>query len=318
MIDIVKRIRNILLTENVANISFDKFLLKNGYTDELAYILSDTAWMEPDTKFATRTTYAINGWHEYIRCSMCHSEIRSLIRPVQYGSVKHLFEDKNGCLCDKCRHNNPSKQSNKAKAMRWARYEKDSFLKERIAEVGEKFYDDCYIDAWAVDFKNTYGRKPTKEDFRLYFGRIFPRKSMNRHFNKELFSLWDSYLELKVCDYLNSIGYSEKYAVDFCNSKTDYVRNSMICVDGKYYQLDIFFPLISSAMEVEDFTTHSRTSDTEPYKQRADSFKHGPTYHAAKRTAAEKCGIILIELWEDNIRNGTFKEMIDIWLNPLI
>lgn len=319
MNDIVERIKSILLTENVANVPFDKFLKKNNYNQELNYILSVTSWMNSDTKFYTRTTYAINDLHDYIKCCICGKEIYSDIRPVWYKhDEKVIFSNTNECLCKNCRKQYPAKQSNTAKAIRWARGEKDPYLKSRILEIGSNFYDDSYINNWAINFKLQHDRKPTKEDFRLFFGRKFPRKSLNRHFNMELFSLWDSYLELKVCDYLNELGYMEKYSVEACQKVTDYVRNSMFKLNGKYYQLDIYFPLISVAIEVEDFTTHSKDSDVEPYKQRPEEYKHGPTYHDAKRNAANSIGIFLFELWEDSIRDKSFMETLNKWLNPII
>ena len=202
--------------------------------------------------------------------------------------------------------------------MRFAKREKDTHLKNRILKVAENFYDDNFINSWAIKFKQDSGRRPTKEDFRQYFGRQFPRKNSNRKFDKSLFDLWDSWLELKVCDYLKYLGYEEKYIKDICIDTTHFVRNSMFNDSGKWYQIDIYFPMLNIGIEIQDFETHDRDSDVAVYKQRPNSFKHGPTYHNQKKQAALNKGIIIIELWEDSIRDNTYKEIINKCLNQLI
>ena len=214
---------------------------------------------------------------------------------------------------------NYRKQSFKTRVARFARIERDPNKKQRILEVGENYYDDSYINEWAKTFKNDIGRRPTKKDFEEYFGRKFPRKSLNRNFDKSLFNLWDSYFELKVCDYINSIGYIEKRTVNDCISKIDYVRNSMFTLNKKkYYQIDIYFPLLDLGFEIQDFTTHSKNSDLEPYAQRAGVFKHGPSYHNEKRDAALQIGITIVEIWEDEIKNNEYKNIINKLLCQLI
>lgn len=210
------------------------------------------------------------------------------------------------------------KQTPLIKAKRFARLEKDPVKKQRILETYEIFYDDNKINNWAMEFNQTIRRKPTKSDFEEYFGRKFPRKSLYRNFDKTLFNLWDSWLELVVCDYLKQCGYSEIYIKDACTDYSQFVRNSMFFVNNKWYQIDIYFPAINFGIEIQDFTTHDKYSDTALYKQRVGCYKHGPTYHNQKINAAIEDGITIVELWEDEIRDKTFKEKIDKWLNQLI
>lgn len=79
--------------------------------------------------------------------------------------------------------------------------------------------------------------------------------------------------------------------------------------DGKLLELDFLMPSISLAIEVQDFTTHSRDSDTEisTYRTRKKkSYKKGPTYHELKRTLArEQLNVDLVDIWEDTILEGT-------------
>lgn len=75
-------------------------------------------------------------------------------------------------------------------------------------------------------------------------------------------------------------------------------------------ELDIWLPELNLALEVHDFTTHSRTSDTElsGYREHATTgspYKKGPTYHERKRRLArEQLGVTVIDVWEDTVRMG--------------
>lgn len=76
-----------------------------------------------------------------------------------------------------------------------------------------------------------------------------------------------------------------------------------------YLELDLWLPELNFAIEVHDFTTHSRTSDSEPMryfqKHLGKKFKKGPTYHERKRRlAAEQLGVEVFDLWEDTVRLG--------------
>lgn len=74
-------------------------------------------------------------------------------------------------------------------------------------------------------------------------------------------------------------------------------------------ELDFWLPELSLAIEVQDFTTHSRTTENElaeySFSKEKGIFKSGPSYHKRKRALAkEQLGLELIELWEDEIRLG--------------
>ena len=98
----------------------------------------------------------------------------------------------------------------------------------------------------------------------------------------------------------------------------DFVRNSMFNYDNKWYQIDIYFPYFNLGFEIQDFETHDKNSDTQIYRQRVGEYKHGPSYHNAKKIAASRVGIIIVEIWEDDIRNESYKEIINKCLNQII
>ncbi len=284
---------------------------------EIKFIQEYTKNIEGNIDFNTRIFYTINKRPTNVCCYNCGAPIYKNIKPVKYykSKDKTINNDINIYLCDNCNPKHYCKQSYKTRAIRFANLEKDSIKKQQILKIGENFYNDEFINNWAIQFKNNVGRRPTKTEFENYFGRKFPRKSFHRNFDKTLFDLWDSYFELTVCDYLNELGYTEKRTVIDCIATTDYVRNSMFSLDKKtYYQIDIYFPLLNIGFEIQDFATHSKNRDDEPYVQRANSFKHGPTYHNAKMSAAKNIGITIIELWEDEIKNNKYKKIIDTLL----
>lgn len=145
-----------------------------------------------------------------------------------------------------------------------------------------------------------------------------------------MFDLWDSYLELKVVDLLNSCGFTEKTDISKCKSETDFIRNKFWKTSNKSnsstLQIDIYFPVKQIGFEIEDFATHSKNSDTEPYSingvTRSDYvFKKGPKYFDSKSKFFSSVGISVFELWEDDIRSGKFisiiENIINVKLNPL-
>lgn len=83
-------------------------------------------------------------------------------------------------------------------------------------------------------------------------------------------------------------------------------------LQGHVYELDFWIPSLSLAFEVQDFATHSKNSDNEAGLFRGGPLiKKGPTYHELKRTLAkDQLGVTLIDVWQDQIRDGSYKDII--------
>lgn len=81
---------------------------------------------------------------------------------------------------------------------------------------------------------------------------------------------------------------------------------------NKKLEIDLLLEELKLGFEVQDFSTHSRTSDVEssPYKN-LKLVKKGPEYHDRKRSLAlELLGVKVIDLWEDEILDGSFKNKV--------
>lgn len=61
------------------------------------------------------------------------------------------------------------------------------------------------------------------------------------------------------------------------------------------------FPQASVALEVNDFYSHNKESDSIPFAH--GGFKRGPSYHERKRELCHEHNIELLFLWEDEIKN---------------
>ena len=79
------------------------------------------------------------------------------------------------------------------------------------------------------------------------------------------------------------------------------------------YELDIYIPELSLAFEVQDFTTHSRESDEEiGHPWRRNGIKNGPRHHELKRRLAlEQLSVTVLDIWEDEILDGSFHSTIE-------
>ena len=118
-----------------------------------------------------------------------------------------------------------------------------------------------------------------------------------------------------VCNYIDSLEVDYKY-----------VRNNrMIVVPGSKgkWEIDIYFPDLKMGFEIQDFSTHSKDKDDEeanlPRKNGFKPFlKKGPTYHKKKRDAAWNMGIKVVEIWEDEIKNNSYKTIVREALNEAL
>ena len=178
-----------------------------------------------------------------------------------------------------------------------------------FSENSYDLLDGDLVNLWAKNFKQTFGRKPCRGDFEEHFGIQFPRRStrVEKGYDVSLFNIWDSYLELKLVDALKYSDYTEKMYKEECLTEKDFVRNSKFTFNGKTYEIDVFFPKLNYGIEVQDFATHSKDSDTK-YSNKG-YHKKGPKYREEKRECAKQLGIEIVDLWEDKIRNDDYSDL---------
>lgn len=255
----------------------------------------------------TLSFYYINNIKSPILCHGCKT-------PLTYKTYSLTTYGKKKCPDCIKKYSNGGK-SPLERALFFSKKETNPGYKKRILETYEIYYDDEKVNNWAKEFYVKKNRKPTRDDFQEFFGRKFPRKNSLRKIDTKLFLLWDSYLELICVDCLQENGYTEKHIKELCTTRNDFVRNNMFTDEtGKRWQIDIYFPMRGFGFEIQDFTTHSRNSDTKTHEKHLREYKHGPAYHEEKRKQALKQGIVIEDLWEDEIKNGTFKQKIDYLL----
>lgn len=149
------------------------------------------------------------------------------------------------------------------------------------------------IDGWAISFENTYRRKPTSVDVQIYFGTIIPVRA-----NFLLFKIdGRSGFELHIYDYI-----IENWPANTILRNKRPLRS----VDQRRLEIDIWLPELNLGFEIQDFATHSRVHNDEKSPLAHVELKSGPGYHSAKREAARRVGIELVEIWEDEILDGSY------------
>lgn len=173
---------------------------------------------------------------------------------------------------------------------------KNSNSKIEIEKL-EEFKD---INSWAREFRLKNARKPVKNDVFSYFSvKNLPFSRMD--LDLFLFSRKDSFLELIVCSFL------EELSISFVRRVRPIIVDPMN--SRKNLELDIFLKDFSIAFEVQDFSSHSRESDFELI--RSGQYKNGFFKHELKRTLAkEQMGVIVVDLWEDEILSGAYKNKV--------
>ena len=188
-----------------------------------------------------------------------------------------------------------------------AKYIKDPIDKEKFLKNGYIYIDGELFNNWARNFKLKFNRKPTRGDVKEFFGRDIERKSVRgyRNIDSSLFNLWDSYLEIKVCDVLKNNGFVEKQFDYQCVSEKDFVRNKIWHIKDSNNntickQLDIYFPIKNCGIEVQDLATHSLI-DNELYVINGQSngvrvYKKGPSYHEEKRQYFKDLNISVVDI----------------------
>lgn len=163
--------------------------------------------------------------------------------------------------------------------------------------------------SWAINWKKSNGRKPTRMDFLEYFNLASTtnfNSSSKNYFAKSGTSRWESIVLAEIQKHLPE-------DVEILQNKKP------IKLEGsKKLQLDIWIPELKLAFEVQDFATHSKISDEEKSElqgvensKRFKKLKNGPSYHELKKNLAkDQLDTIVIEIWEDEIIDGTFKEIV--------
>ena len=73
-------------------------------------------------------------------------------------------------------------------------------------------------------------------------------------------------------------------------------------------ELDFILPELKLAFEIQDFATHSLIEGEAGSWQGKAIVKKGPAYHELKRRLAEEqLGLRLIDIWENEIMDSSFK-----------
>lgn len=158
---------------------------------------------------------------------------------------------------------------------------------------------------WAIRFKKSNGRKPSMNDFRAYFGiESFPKTSVDLSLFRKT---RDSRFEIIVENFLKELLLDMEIKR---NVRCIYLEDSIFPKE-----IDLMIHDLKLGFEVQDLATHSKNSDNEPTRFQLDSntnlLKRGPSNHEAKRIAAlEQLGVTLVDIWEDTIKDGSFKEII--------
>lgn len=156
------------------------------------------------------------------------------------------------------------------------------------------------IDNWAIDFFESEGRKPNHVDALIYFGTRTPGRA-----NIDLFAVVSRspFEDIVLAEI-------EKHLPE----SIEILRERQPLRNGKTrYELDLWIPELRLAFEIQDFATHSRDADGEPTNGRfiLSGNKKGPSYHSLKRSLAkEQIETTLIEIWEDEIYDGSYKRIV--------
>lgn len=228
----------------------------------------------------SKQVYCGNDW---ANCAFCGERFK-----LSVGSYKRHFDGIEICCSNSC----------------------STFIQTKSEINKSKIKEYKNIEQWSKDFYSHYRRKPDRVDFYIYFG-INPPRAYKKYLKKSKGSI----LELVVCNYIDSLEVDYKY-----------VRNNrMIVVPGSKgkWEIDIYFPNLKMGFEIQDFSTHSKDKDDEeanlPRKNGFKPFlKKGPTYHKKKRDAAWNMGIKVVEIWEDEIKNNSYKVIVREALNEAL
>lgn len=160
------------------------------------------------------------------------------------------------------------------------------------------------IEEWFKRFQHEHGRKPMKTDFKEFF-KVFPSRHHQELFGEKELPFFEQVVKNFITDNYTYIVKSWKKLSENRSIK---------------YEIDLFIPDLMIGFEIQDFATHSKNSDnvlmTGQFLHWAREagksvYKKGPKYHEDKRLFAEKhYDIKIIEIWEDDILSGQYKNIL--------
>lgn len=152
------------------------------------------------------------------------------------------------------------------------------------------------INIWAINFKKENKRKPKLADFVIYFNlRRIPSYADKSLFERKR----DSKLELIVLYYLKELGIT---------TDTSTIRHYRERINGRWREVDLYFPEYKIGLEIQDFATHCKEQSDEISK--FNNPMKDIRYHEEKRALFKSIGITVHDLWEDEIINDSFKGKI--------
>jgi hypothetical protein len=163
---------------------------------------------------------------------------------------------------------------------------------------------------WALRFKKVNRRKPSFNDFRVYFNiDSFPSSSVDLTlFQKTRDSRFERIVENFLKEKLPGTEIKR-------NVRNIYLEDSPFAKE-----IDLFVKDLRLGFEVQDFATHSRDYDNESsqfqFGEGRSLLKRGPRNHEAKRVAAqEQLGVMLVDIWEDEIKDGRYRKIVTDAIN---
>ncbi len=169
----------------------------------------------------------------------------------------------------------------------------------------EKVQELKDLSVWVQNFFKEHRRKPKVQDVYGYFGAKINQKYLSQYISVK--TRTGSWLEHIVIDYL-----SERYPQLEVLERKRPLRDS----NGGRLEIDLWIPELQLGFEVQDEMTHSKTLNEE--LSRYKILKRGPAYHELKRRLAkEQLSVDLIDLWEDEIASGEYKQIVDLVLGPI-
>lgn len=166
---------------------------------------------------------------------------------------------------------------------------------------------------WLEEFANINGRRATYQDLKAYFGLI-PRR-LKPH-QKDLLRIGKNYYELRVKEYLDGLSLPVAYVhrtrpIKVTEESPLYKPELAGKPRSNVMEIDIYLPEWKLGIEINEFATHSKDSDTEPFRKKNGSVKKGPIYHSEKQRLASQQCIELHFLWEDEFRDDSYQKHLN-------
>lgn len=184
------------------------------------------------------------------------------------------------------------------------RAKKQNISLEKSLFLSELFSNELFLEEWLHSKRKCFhsDKKFSYGELSLELGASVTELShvFSRFPNlkKEYIKLEDSKLELIVVNFLE-----KDLSINSLCRRVKPISN---------FEIDIFLPENNLGFEVNDFATHSKDSDIEfsEFFKNKKKFKKGPLYHSSKSEAYRKTGVKIVFLWEDEVLDGRFRNII--------